>query len=589
MIDIDRLAQSLFGSTRAETQEVATDATTRTYLGVAQTDSEDGTAYVSIEGDITLPDDIVDPEGNVIEAYEDNGIEIAVSPSVTAGDEVVVTLVGGGPLKTPMVTAASGEGDRQDDAIASAAEAAQTAWDYADQANDAAVAAQESADSAQESADAAATAASNAQSDADDAASAAAQAQSDATAAGTAAAQAQSDATAAGTAAAQAQADATAAGAAAAQAQSDATAAGTAAANAQSSANSAASAAAAADTKATNAATAAANAQTSADNAASAAGAAQTSANAAQASANAANANATAALNSLATVEDVVDTLTWITEHGTMAKTADTSVDASKVYFVRDDNGDYTVGNYRYSIVQDPVASGLSSYYELSIDKSVENYIATHLSVTNEGLWLTPTASNGYKVLVATGAGSTYTTAGTYIIDGGGATIARFGGTGIRFAEDKSFTIGDDSAYIYFDGDGHINIGGDNVTIGGSSLSQVLADVAAARAEADAAIDICTISITSTGGTVFKQDRGVSTTLAITIFTGDGLRITDATALHSRFGNGAYLQWKWKNNPEDEFTVLVNTDPRIGAGGFTLTVSPSDVSTQAIIDCDLIF
>lgn len=173
--------------------------------------------------------------------------------------------------------------------------------------------------------------------------------------------------------------------------------------------------------------TAASQATTAAGQAVSAATAAGTAAAQAQQDANSANASAKGALLSLATVEDVVDTLTWITKHGTMALTTDTAVDPSKVYFVPDASGQYVVGGSTYSIVQNPTTEGLSGYYELTIDKSVENYIATHVAVTNEGLWLTPTSSNGYRVLIATGAGTTYTTAGTYIIDNGGNVRAIIG------------------------------------------------------------------------------------------------------------------------------------------------------------------
>lgn len=175
--------------------------------------------------------------------------------------------------------------------------------------------------------------------------------------------------------------------------------------------------------------TAASQATTAAGQAVSAATAAGTAAAQAQQDANSANASAKGALLSLATVEDVVDTLTWITKHGTMALTTDTAVDPSKVYFVPDASGQYVVGGSTYSIVQNPTTEGLSGYYELTIDKSVENYIATHVAVTNEGLWLTPTSSNGYRVLIATGAGTTYTTAGTYIIDNGGNVRAIIGET----------------------------------------------------------------------------------------------------------------------------------------------------------------
>lgn len=69
-----------------------------------------------------------------------------------------------------------------------------------------------------------------------------------------------------------------------------------------------------------------------------------------------------------------------------MTSTTDNTIDPTKVYFILDNNGDYTVGNNKYSIVQEPNTSNLSNYYELTIDKSVQNYISTHLSLTNEGL-----------------------------------------------------------------------------------------------------------------------------------------------------------------------------------------------------------
>lgn len=96
------------------------------------------------------------------------------------------------------------------------------------------------------------------------------------------------------------------------------------------------------------------------------------------------------------------------------------------------------------------------------------------------------TESNGCKVLVATGSGTNYPEAGTYIIDritdSDNNTIetvvAQFTGTGISFAEDRSFHIGDESAFIHFgrdnNGIGHINIGGSQVTIGGNTTLQQL-------------------------------------------------------------------------------------------------------------------
>lgn len=135
------------------------------------------------------------------------------------------------------------------------------------------------------------------------------------------------------------------------------------------------------------------------------------------AKANAQNASeyASRALGNLSTVQSVAETLTWITQHGTMTLTADLTLDPTHVYFVADPNGDYVVGNTHYSIVTEPDVADISTYYELSINESLNNYVATHLAVTAEGLWIIPD-DGGNKVLIATGQGTTYTTAGTYII-----------------------------------------------------------------------------------------------------------------------------------------------------------------------------
>lgn len=254
----------------------------------------------------------------------------------------------------------------------------------------------------------------------------------------------------------------------------------TAAASAEESAETAATAAAAAVEDAAAAGRAAAAAGTAAEEAdrkATAAGqaasSAQTSADNAQASANNASEYAARALGNLSTVQSVTETLNWITAHGTMTKTddyvpsADTEVvegkkyytrsgsgtaqdpyvytlvsdptgdpsasgyyegalDPTHVYFVQDSNGDYTVGGVKYAVVTEPSIDDIADYYVLSIDESLNNYVATHLSVTSEGLWILP-ATRGYKILIATGAGTTYTTAGTYIIDASGDAVAFFG------------------------------------------------------------------------------------------------------------------------------------------------------------------
>ena len=180
---------------------------------------------------------------------------------------------------------------------------------------------------------------------------------------------------------------------------------------------------------AADAATAASQAQTAAGNALTAAQNAQKSAD--------------SALVSLANVEDVVGVLEWITAHGTMTANGNTALDPSKVYFVVDANGDYVIGGTHYSIVSEPKDADKTSYYTLSVDESVQNYVATHLVVDTEGLWLIPD-SGGNKVLIATGAGSSYTTAGTYImgkVNNVDTVFARFLSSGATMSAENGTQI----------------------------------------------------------------------------------------------------------------------------------------------------
>lgn len=129
------------------------------------------------------------------------------------------------------------------------------------------------------------------------------------------------------------------------------------------------------------------------------------------------------------------------------------------------------------------------------------------------------TGSNGCKVLIATGSGTNYPTAGTYIIDRDNnnveTIVAQFTPNGISFAENRSFYIGDNNAFIYFDGNGHINIGGSQVTIGGNTTLQQLLN------KYNSTITSDDISVSKSGNTA-----------TITIGN-DSVNIVDGAAGHS--------------------------------------------------------
>lgn len=98
--------------------------------------------------------------------------------------------------------------------------------------------------------------------------------------------------------------------------------------------------------------------------------------------------------------------------------------------------------------------------------------------------------------------------------------------------------------------------------------------------------DATLLRIDSSRGTVFKNSE-VSTVLTVAIYRGDK-RITDITALHEEFGNGAYLQWYWQKVDESSFGVILSTDSKISNDGFSLTLTPDHVDTKVVFMCELI-
>ena len=94
------------------------------------------------------------------------------------------------------------------------------------------------------------------------------------------------------------------------------------------------------------------------------------------------------------------------------------------------------------------------------------------------------------------------------------------------------------------------------------------------------------LRLESSRGTVFKNDQ-VSTVLSVVIYHGKQ-RITDAETMHSVFGAGAYLQWKWQRLGDEDYGIISASDSRFGNEGFTFTLSPDDVNTKITFMCELI-
>lgn len=337
----------------------------------------------------------------------------------------------------------------------------------------------------------------------------------------------------------------------------------------------------------------AAAAQESANDAAEAASQAWDHAVDAASAANTANTHANSALTQLSIVQDVVGTLNWISDHGTYTLTSDTEVIPGKVYFSRVES--------IYTPVVDPTEEGLPGYYELSMDQAVSNYVASHLALTNRGLWVL-LDNNGYKLLLAHD--------GMYLYDGDGALVSTFGES-IQFSSSRPQYIGGEDAYIIFydsNSDGvpdSINIGGSKVTLGGNKkLSDVLTslDVSVHQTAggADITVNGNTVSLSngtdgedgvvlridSSRGTVFKNNQ-VSTVLTVTVYAGSD-RITNITDLRNRFGAGAYLQWYWQRLDDSDYGLIVASDHKLSDDGFALTLTPDEVDVKVTFRCELI-
>ena len=97
-MDMFDFAGLLFGGNRNRSE-----ATTVTATGAAA--SNGGVASITLDADVTPAEDVGEDADQTV-------IDLPTSPDVDEGDEVIVTLVGDGPLKTPVVTANPGSGDR---------------------------------------------------------------------------------------------------------------------------------------------------------------------------------------------------------------------------------------------------------------------------------------------------------------------------------------------------------------------------------------------------------------------------------------------------------------------------------------------
>lgn len=100
------------------------------------------------------------------------------------------------------------------------------------------------------------------------------------------------------------------------------------------------------------------------------------------------------AMKGLAQVEDVVGTLNWLTEHSKI--TEDTTPQAGKSYYIKNQDNTFTLVTDVEG--KNPAQEG---WYEM--DEAIQNYIMTHLALTDDGLYVLSGKPDSWKLLVSSG------------------------------------------------------------------------------------------------------------------------------------------------------------------------------------------
>ncbi len=200
----------------------------------------------------------------------------------------------------------------------------------------------------------------------------------------------------------------------------------------------------------------------------------------AKANADSAKLSADIAFRQLGFVEDIVGVLSLVAKHGQYAPaqedvivqnrwyfdkvgnsyevvnnptsvfhlTADTTIDTGKTYYERTGSGTEE-DPYVYTAVETPVQTDLPTYYEkyyvlVGIDEAIENYVASHMVLLNDGLWL-QASDNEAKIQISTEQGNE----GVIIYGSDNKALAHYGSTSV-IGDKEGFHIKIDGQRIRF-------------------------------------------------------------------------------------------------------------------------------------------
>lgn len=100
------------------------------------------------------------------------------------------------------------------------------------------------------------------------------------------------------------------------------------------------------------------------------------------------------AMKGLSQVEDVVGTLNWLTEHSKL--TEDTTPVEGKSYYVKNQDNTFT-------LVTDVTGKNPAQEGWYEMDEAIQNYIMSHLALTDVGLYVLSGKADSWKVLISPG------------------------------------------------------------------------------------------------------------------------------------------------------------------------------------------
>lgn len=154
---------------------------------------------------------------------------------------------------------------------------------------------------------------------------------------------------------------------------------------------------------------------------------------------------ADSAMKGLGQVEDVVGTLNWITEHSKV--TTDTTPKAGKSYYIKNQDNTFT-------LVTDVEGKNPAqeNWYELT--EAVQNYILSHLALTNDGLYVMKDGSY-WKLLIKNN--------GVYVVDENNVPVNQMGVVGnvVGYETNMHLKMGYDSI-DFMDGENRLGYVGNN-------------------------------------------------------------------------------------------------------------------------------